>query len=292
MANDGRESAITTLPKKVPIDWFTPRKWNVEMSLLQEFHIQNNGIMIVLPSAELCRQDRWPEWIGLPFNEFMDQYGYMELVKYTLLTKKEMDSMRILVSNGYTSVDSEDGNDDGDYIDVEYEDDNNNNNNNGGGGGGNNNNNNSGGGRGKGKAITRKKVTVKAVLSRDGKVAKTITEGSKTAGPSKEKKTQTAGPLRGGTQMSEKVKGKWEGPPPPLCLTGARTKSKTCMWMLPLPKHPPTVDQSTSSTVPMKKKVLEVMTTCKWLKVWAILAVLLAAKRPPELQSSSNRMKT
>ncbi len=42
----------------------------------------------------------------------------------------------------------------------------------------------------------------------------------------------------------------------------------------------------------MKKKVLEVMTTCRWLKAWAILAVLPAAKRPLELQSSSNRTKT
>ncbi len=44
VANDGRESVITTLPKKAPIDWFTPRKWNVEMSLLQKSTSKITGL--------------------------------------------------------------------------------------------------------------------------------------------------------------------------------------------------------------------------------------------------------
>ncbi len=224
MANDGRESVITTLPKKVPIDWFTPRKWNAEMSTLQKFHVQNHGIMIALPSAELCRpRTAGPNGLDFLSTSSWIDTGYAELAKYTLLTKKEMDSMRILVDNGYASVDSdEDGNDDGDYIDVEYEDDddnnnnnNNNNNNFGGGGGGGDNDNDGGGGKGKGKVIARTKVKVKAIVSRDGKAAKSIAERSKTAGPSKEKKTQVAGPSKEKkTQTSERAKGKRKAPTP------------------------------------------------------------------------------
>ena len=77
-----KDSPLTTLPRKVPIDWFDPDFWNNSLTVRErmEYLDQGGSIKIGLPAEELCRT--WEEcaaWKNLPKKEFMSVYGDAEL---------------------------------------------------------------------------------------------------------------------------------------------------------------------------------------------------------------------
>ncbi|KLO05422.1 hypothetical protein SCHPADRAFT_797738, partial [Schizopora paradoxa] len=86
-------SPFTTLPVKTPLDWFDPDFWNNEMTLLQKYRVQMQGIAIALPAEELCHASEWHKWIKMDHAEFMQKHGLAELQKYKLLSLKQMQDM-------------------------------------------------------------------------------------------------------------------------------------------------------------------------------------------------------
>ncbi|KAJ7438037.1 hypothetical protein B0H11DRAFT_2254973 [Mycena galericulata] len=76
------------LPKKVPIDYFSPEFFN-SMSVRQRASYMHNGI--ALPTIENC--DTWEkilEWKGLDDATFMKKYGKAKLALYNVPTEAEL----------------------------------------------------------------------------------------------------------------------------------------------------------------------------------------------------------
>lgn len=116
------ESRFTTLPRTVPIDWFDPDFWNNDMTLLQKYHVQKNGICVALPAEPLCHPEEWSKWIGKSHKWFMRKHGNAELAKYKLLTAKQMVDMQKIAerrSDNYDSDNDKAGN--ADYVDIAYD---------------------------------------------------------------------------------------------------------------------------------------------------------------------------
>lgn len=84
----GPSEVSLTLPKKVPIDFFSPDFFN-SLSVRQRKIYMNNGV--ALPTAEFCKSwDDVQKWKGLDKAEFMARHGNAKLALYNLPTAVEL----------------------------------------------------------------------------------------------------------------------------------------------------------------------------------------------------------
>ena len=49
-------SKLTTLLKNVPIGWFEPAYWNLEMTVHEKAHYDADGVHVTLPIEQLCEK--------------------------------------------------------------------------------------------------------------------------------------------------------------------------------------------------------------------------------------------
>ena len=69
-------SELTALPKNVPIDWFEPAYWNLQLTVREKAHYIADGVHVALPIEQLC--EKWEDivkWKGLSQGDFMEQFG-------------------------------------------------------------------------------------------------------------------------------------------------------------------------------------------------------------------------
>ena len=91
-----KESQLTTLPRRVPIDWFDPDYWNYTLTVHErtEYLQQGGRIRIALPEEEFCDTlENCLAWKNLPENEFMEQYGNAVLAYYNIPTPEEIEQL-------------------------------------------------------------------------------------------------------------------------------------------------------------------------------------------------------
>lgn len=80
-----------TLPKNVPVDFFTPEFFN-KLSVRERADYVDAGVL--LPPAEFCQT--WEEiekWKGLSQSEFMAKYGNAKLASYKIPSYEELDRL-------------------------------------------------------------------------------------------------------------------------------------------------------------------------------------------------------
>lgn len=125
-----KDSPLTTLPRRVPIDWFDPDFWNNSLTVRErmEYLEQGGSIKIALPAEELCRT--WKDclaWKNLPEDEFMTNYGDAVLAEYNIPTAEEIERIQQYdnLQNQETVDDEDDDNEDDDDEDNDDEDEDN-----------------------------------------------------------------------------------------------------------------------------------------------------------------------
>ncbi|KAF8062515.1 hypothetical protein FPV67DRAFT_1703383 [Lyophyllum atratum] len=87
-------SELTTLPKKVPIDWFDPTYWNNTLTVRERADYIAKGIFIALPLPEFCETwEQCAKWKNLSEADFMLTYGNAVLDKYNIPTDEELEHL-------------------------------------------------------------------------------------------------------------------------------------------------------------------------------------------------------
>lgn len=88
-------SELTALPKNVPIDWFEPSYWNLELTLREKADYISDGVHIALPIEQLC--EKWEDivkWKALSHGDFMEQFGNSVLTLYQIPTQEEIKQLQ------------------------------------------------------------------------------------------------------------------------------------------------------------------------------------------------------
>jgi len=84
-------SELTALPKNVPIDWFEPAYWNLQLTVREKAHYIADGVCITFPVGKLC--EKWEDivkWKGLSQGNFMEQFGNSVLTLYQIPTPEDI----------------------------------------------------------------------------------------------------------------------------------------------------------------------------------------------------------
>ncbi|KAG6912229.1 hypothetical protein DXG01_016204, partial [Tephrocybe rancida] len=89
-------SELTTRPKDVPIDFFSPDYWNNIMTVREraDCRAADGTYHVALPLEEFCGS--WKEcakWKNLSDADFMERYGKEVLKEYDLPTEEELKQM-------------------------------------------------------------------------------------------------------------------------------------------------------------------------------------------------------
>ena len=90
-------SELTALPKNVPIDWFEPAYWNLQLTVCEKAHYIADGVCVALPIEQLCEKwkdiVKWEDivkWKGLLQDDFMEQFGNSVLTLYQIPTPEDI----------------------------------------------------------------------------------------------------------------------------------------------------------------------------------------------------------
>lgn len=84
-------SELTALPKNVPIDWFEPAYWNLQLTVREKACYIANGVHVALPVEQLCK--KWEDivkWKGLSQGDFMEQFDNSVLTLYQIPTAEDI----------------------------------------------------------------------------------------------------------------------------------------------------------------------------------------------------------
>ena len=84
-------SELTTLLKNVPVDWFEPAYWNLELTVHEKAHYIADGVRVALPIEQLC--EKWEDivkWKGLSQGNFMEQFSNSVLSLYQIPTPEDI----------------------------------------------------------------------------------------------------------------------------------------------------------------------------------------------------------
>ncbi|RDB18252.1 hypothetical protein Hypma_000603 [Hypsizygus marmoreus] len=109
-------SALTALPKQVPIDWFDPSYWNNTLTVREHADYIEDGVDVALPLEEFCKTwEDCAKWKNLPKKEFMQTYGNAVLDLYDMPTEQELEQLaRWEDGEGEKSSSNSEGGDDND----------------------------------------------------------------------------------------------------------------------------------------------------------------------------------